>query len=185
MKVSGWRFDKVSSMTLYFYKTGELNGSNYVKIPSRSNAILKIENIDKHCFLWSILVCFHPCNYNHPNRVSKYKENFIELNIHDFDFTNGFKCGDVHIFEKLNDISITIFDLNFYQDQKEWRQKLKPIEVSKNEIYEDIDLLNYKNHYALIKKLDVSLEDHNKKFICRHSLSSYTRENMLMLHEQK
>ena len=33
MKDSGWRFDKINSMTAYFYKTGELNGSKYVKIP--------------------------------------------------------------------------------------------------------------------------------------------------------
>ena len=35
MKDSGWRFDKINSMTIYFYKTGELNGSNYFKIPLR------------------------------------------------------------------------------------------------------------------------------------------------------
>ena len=33
MKDSGWRFDKLNSLTVYFYKTGKLNGSNYVKIP--------------------------------------------------------------------------------------------------------------------------------------------------------
>ena len=47
MKDSGWRFDKVISMTIYFYKTTEMNGSNYVKIPLRSNAILNVENKDK------------------------------------------------------------------------------------------------------------------------------------------
>ena len=44
MKDSGWRFDKINSMTIYFYKTGELNGSNNVKIQLRSSAILNIEN---------------------------------------------------------------------------------------------------------------------------------------------
>ena len=29
---SGWRFDKIISMTIYFYKTGELNGLSYVKL---------------------------------------------------------------------------------------------------------------------------------------------------------
>ena len=67
MKDSGWRFDKLYSMTIYFYKTTEMNGSNYVKIPLRSSAILNIENNDKHCFLWSILAYIHPCNNNHPN----------------------------------------------------------------------------------------------------------------------
>ena len=35
MKESGWRFDKNDSMTVYFYKTGELNSSNFVKSPLR------------------------------------------------------------------------------------------------------------------------------------------------------
>ena len=70
MKDCGWRFDKINSMTIYFYQTGIMNGSNYVKIPLRSNAILNIENDDKYCFIWSILASLHPCNLNHPNRVS-------------------------------------------------------------------------------------------------------------------
>ena len=74
MKDSGWRFEKNNSMTVYFYKTGKLNGSIYVKNPLRSNAILNIENNDKYCFLWSILASLHPCINNHPNRVSKYKQ---------------------------------------------------------------------------------------------------------------
>ena len=43
-KESGWIFDKIKSMKVRFYKTGELNGSSYLKIPLRSNAlkILKI-----------------------------------------------------------------------------------------------------------------------------------------------
>ena len=28
MKDCGWRFDRINSMTVYFYKTGEVNGSN-------------------------------------------------------------------------------------------------------------------------------------------------------------
>ena len=71
MKDSGWRFDKNNSMTIYFYQTGIMNGSNYVTIYLRSNAILNIENNDKNCFLWSILAYLHPCNNSHPNRVTK------------------------------------------------------------------------------------------------------------------
>ena len=76
MKDSGWRFDKINSMTVYFYKTGELNGSNYAKAPLRSNGILNTENKDKYCFIWSIIAGLHPCNNNHPNRVSNYKQYF-------------------------------------------------------------------------------------------------------------
>ena len=86
MKDSGWRFDKINSMTVYFYNTGELKGSNYVKIPLRTSAILNIENDNKYCFLWSILAYLYPCNNNHPNRVSNYKHYYIELNIQGFEF---------------------------------------------------------------------------------------------------
>ena len=185
MKDSGWRFDKINSMTIYFYETTELNGSNYVKIPLRSNVMLNVENNDKYCFLRSILAYLHPCNNNHPNRVSNYRQYFNELNIQDFDFTNGVKCSDVHRFNELNNLSVNIFELNFYQDQNQWRHKLIPIEISKNNSDRVIDLAIYKNHYVLIKKLDVFLGDHNKKFICRRCLSSYTSENMLIKHKQK
>ena len=185
MKDSGWRFDKINSMTIYFYQTGIMNGSNSVKIPLRSNAILNIENNDKCCFLWSILVYLHPCNNNHPNRVSNYKQYFDELNINGFDFANRFKCSNVHKFNELNNLSVNKFELIFYQDQNKWRHELIPIEVSRNESDRVIDLAIYKNHYVLIKKLDVFLGDYNKKIICRRCLSSYTSENMLMKHKQK
>ena len=185
MKDSGWRFDKINTMTIYFYKTSEMNGSNYIKIPLRSNAILNVENNDKYCFLWSILAWLHPCNNNHPNRVSNYKQYFNELNIQDFDFTNGFKCSDVHKFNELNNLSVNIFELNFYQDQNQWKHKLIPIEISKNISDRVIDLAIYKNHYVLIKKLDVFLGDQNKKYICRQCLSSYTSQNMLIKHKPK
>ena len=185
MKDSEWRFDKINSMTIYFYKTTERNGSNYVKIPLRSNAILNIENNDKHCFLWSILASLHPCNINHPNRVSNYRPYFNELTINGFDFTNGFRCSDVHKFNDINNLSINIFELNFYQDQNQWKHKLIPSEISKNESDRVIDLAIYKNHYVLIKKLDVFLGDHNKKYICRRCLCSYTSEKMLKKHKTK
>ena len=51
MKYSGWQIDKINTRTIYIFKTGELNGSNYVKIPLRSNAILNTENNDEFCFI--------------------------------------------------------------------------------------------------------------------------------------
>ena len=133
MKESGWIFDKINSMKTSFYKTGELNGTSYVKIPFRASAILNIQNMDKYCFLWSILVSLHPCENDHPNRVSNYKQYFNELNIIGFDFTNGFKCSDMHRFKKLNNLSIIIYELNFYQDGDKCKHNLIPLEISKNE----------------------------------------------------
>ena len=59
-KIWGWRFDKIESMTIYLYETGEANGSSYVKFPLRNSASLKFQNVDKYCFLWSILAKLHP-----------------------------------------------------------------------------------------------------------------------------
>ena len=42
-KESGWNFEKSISMKLRFYKTGELNGSSFVKTPLRSNALKSIK----------------------------------------------------------------------------------------------------------------------------------------------
>ena len=60
-----------------------------------------------------------------------------------------------------------------------------PIEISKNDSGNVIDLLIIKNHYATIKKLKVFSGDHNKNFICRRCLNSFTSENMLEKHKTK
>ena len=80
-KGSGWIFDKIISMKIGFYKPGEINGLRYVKTSLRSNAILNLENNDKHCFLWSILASLLPCQNDHPNRVSIYEQNFSVLKL--------------------------------------------------------------------------------------------------------
>ena len=114
-KESGWIFDKIISMKISFCKTGELNGSSHVKIPLGSNAILNIQNVDKLCFIWYALAYLHSWNNSYPTRVKNiYIQYFKELNIDVFDFSNGFKCSDIHKFEKLNNLSINISELNFY-----------------------------------------------------------------------
>ena len=71
------------------------------------------------------------------------------MNIICFDFSNGLKASDGHKFEKLNNISKNIFELNFWQEQNKWQRKLIPIEISKNESNRIVDLLIYKNHCVL------------------------------------
>ena len=92
-------------MKIRFYKTGELNGSSAIKIPSRSNDLQNIKNNDKYCFIWSLLAKLHPCENDHPNKVANYIQNFIELNIEGIDFRKGFRCSAVHRFENINNLS--------------------------------------------------------------------------------
>ena len=130
-KESGWIFDKISSMKIRFYKTGEIKRSKYVEFLLRTNAILKPENIDEYCFLWSILAGLHPCENSHPSRVKISIYYFMRLNFQGFDFANGIKWNDVHKLEKLNNLSINIFETNFFQDQNNWKHNLVLIEISK------------------------------------------------------
>ena len=115
-----------------FSKTAELNRSSHVKFPLTSFAILYSQNNDKYCFIWSNLTSLHPCENDHAKRVSNYNQYFNEINIDAFDFTNGFKCSDMHIFEKLKNLSLNIYELNFYQHGDKWKNNSIPIEISKN-----------------------------------------------------
>ena len=76
-------------MGISFYKSGELNGSSYVKTFLRCSAILNFKNDDEYCLLWSISAKLHSCEIN-SNRVTNYRQKFDELNIKEFDFTYGF-----------------------------------------------------------------------------------------------
>ena len=170
MKESGWIFDKINSMKVSFYETGELNGTSYIKTPLRSSALLKIQNSDKSCFFLSVLASLHLCENTHPSRVNNYIKYFNELNFQSFDFTNGFECSDNHKFNEVSNLSVKIYELNFYQDGDKWKHKLIPIKLSKIESDKVIDFLIYKIHQALIEKLHVCLENHSKSFICRRCL---------------
>ena len=64
----------------------------------------------------------------------------------------------MHRFEKLKKFSINIFEINPYHDQNKWKHKIILFEVVRNETNREIDLLIYKNHYVLIKKLNVFLD---------------------------
>ena len=84
-----------------------------------------------------------------------------------------FKTSDVTKVENMNDLAINIFELQFYQEGITWKHKLIPIAVSEKNSETVIDLVIYKNHYALIKKLHVFLGNHNSKFICRRCLACF------------
>ena len=116
-----------------FYKTGEVNSSINVKKPLRSSALINNKNEDKFCLIWSILAEIHLCGNDHLDRVSKYRKYFDEIKIDGFVFPNGFKCSDIHKFEKLNNLSLNKFELYFYQDRNKWKHNFFPIEISKND----------------------------------------------------
>ena len=74
----------------------------------------------------------------------------------------------MHRVEKLNNVSINVFELKFCQDKNKWKHNLSPIEISKNESDKNFDFLIYEN--GLIEKIHVFLGYHNKSFLCRRCL---------------
>ena len=116
------------------------------------------ENADNYCFLWSFFSTPSPLENSHPNRVSNYREYFNELKLDGLDFSDGFKISFVSKIEKMNTLAIKIFELQFYQEGINWKQKLIPVEVSGKISETVIDLMIYKNHNAFIKKLHVFME---------------------------
>ena len=74
----------------------------------------------------------------------------------------------MYIFERLNNLSINIYELIFYQDNNRWKHKLIPIEISKSNTVDRVLVLAiYKNHYPLIKKLNVFIGKEDNRNICR------------------
>ena len=85
----------------------------------------------------------------------------------------------------MNNLAINIFELQFYQEEINWKHKLIPVEVSENNSGAVIDLMIYKNHYALIKKLHIFLGKRDSKFVCRRCLTCFTNENVLVKHTER
>ena len=182
MEGSGWNVQGINHLKIYFHKTNAINGRTYIEFPIRTNSILNIQNNDTYCFLWSILANLHPVDKN-PQRVSKYIPYQNELNINNIDFTNGMKISDIDKFENLNNqLSINVFE---YSEEKDNDYKLVPLYISKNiENRRIVDLILYKNHYILLKKLHVFIGKHDNIYVCRNCLSSYSVQSELITHKK-
>ena len=182
MEGSGWNVQGINHLKIYFHKTNPINGMTYVEFPIRTNAILKIQNNDTYCFLWSILACLYPVNEN-PHRVSNYIPYKNELNIANIDFSNGMKITDIDKFENLNnELSINVFEHSKEEDND---YKLVPLYISKNiENRRIINLILYKNHNILLKKLHVFIDKHDNIYVCPNCLSSYTVQSKLITHKR-
>ena len=181
MEGSGWNVRGINHLKIFFHKTNPINGMTYVEFPIRTNAILNIQNNDTYCFLWSILASIHPVNKD-PQRVSKYIPYKNELIITDIDFSNGMKITDIDKFENLNNqLSINVFEYTTDEDND---YKLVPLYISKNiENRRIVDLILYKNHFILLKKLHVFIGKYDNSFVCRNCLSSYTVQSKLITHK--
>ena len=75
--------------------------------------------------------------------------------------------------EKSSNLSINIFEVHSDQVENGRKHKLNPIQISKNDSKKFVDLLIYKHHYVLNKKLHVFSGKHDCIFNYRRLLSYF------------
>ena len=106
---SGWQLDEVLQLDFCLATYAPLKGSSYLPLPDKlrnTKAIVKFQNSDSKCFVWSVLTAFHPVDQN--PQVSHYKQYEGELDLKGINFPMS--IDQVPKFEKQNQISVNIFD---------------------------------------------------------------------------
>ena len=68
---------------------------------------------------------------------------------------------------------------------EKWKHKLVPVENNSSKNDTEIDLMIYKNHYVLIKKLHIFICNPKRKFISRRCLSCFEHELVLKKHTER
>ena len=182
---SGYIFDSIKKLTIKMFEYHDIRASSYCKLPKpfcNSKSIVKIQNNDNYCFIWSVLAHKYKVD-NHRERVSHYENHFHELNQGDTQFP--MKIKDIPTFEILNNLNINVFEITAND------KTLSPKYVNKNYYDEQIDLLLYENHYCLITNLHNFCRNNvNYTHLCRRCLNTYgdqlkLEEHMLRCIEQK
>ena len=204
-KGSGWSLDKVTSVTLHYYKTRELTTGSYIPLPkelSKKTSLVNPFNPDDDmCIIWCILAKLFPQNKDRDN-IELYKPYINQIvNVNSYSYPMALK--DIDILEEENNLKINIFHYD---------RGLLPIRISnrlivcsddcKNSIdnYECencskrcIDLLNINDeenrsiseHFVLIEKLHVFMNKERQRWICRNCLNEcFHRKTDLMKHQE-
>ena len=93
------------------------------------------------------------------------------------------RITDIDKFENLNNqFTINVFE---YSKEEDNEYQLVPVYISKNiENRRIIDLILYKNHYILFKKLHVFIGKHDNIYVCRNCLSGYTVQSEFITHKR-
>ncbi len=176
---SGLIFNYIEKIHIKFYKTRSLSGGTYVRLPFESKSVLNIQNKDNKCFLWSILAKLHPAESD-KCEVRSYRRYENELNLSRITFP--VKLNDIPKFEVDNNLKINVFELV--------GTNLNPLYIGSNDdetsLQRVIDLLYYKEHFVLIKKLHTFGRNNqtNRNYLCRRCINGFRTEQALNNHKE-
>lgn len=151
-KDSGWSLKNIKSIDMNVNKFNPLRGTSYIDLPSDiklKKAVINVKNKDYFCFKCALLSALFPVNKN-ADRVSSYVKHVNKLKFNGISFP--LKISDIAKVEKLNDISINVFGLE-YNKEKRCNSIVGPLFLTKCHKAMSIYYFFTKNHYCYIKNL--------------------------------
>ena len=179
---SGLVISEIQFAKLNIIKYNPLSGSSYQKLPSylaSKKAIINIQNTDNRCFGYAVLASLHPIN-RYAYEPKKYKRFFEQFNLHNLDYP-------VQPFDVPHIETILRRRINIFTFHDEEGKILHPLYHSKAEFAEEIDLLYFKQHYALIKDFDrlfFTMNKHGHRLhFCKQCLGHFSNEQVLAKHK--
>jgi hypothetical protein len=182
---SGWIFDELKCSHLEVAKYSPLSGSGNVRIPmkiKKMRFVLNIASPDNKCFLYCLVTNHFGVDLNmNPNRHSSYLDKLDVINMGNVTFP--VKISDIHQIEKLNILSISVFEWNLEENC------VIPLKHGSG-IGETVDLLYIQDentsHYLLIQDFNAFMRHrtkyHHSMFYCRKCLTGFVEENNLTNH---
>lgn len=191
-KDSGWALDSICHIDMNVNKFNPLRGSSYIDLPrdiKYKKAIINVKNNDCLCFKWALLSALYPSKKN-SDRVTSYTIHAHKLNFENIAFP--IKLRDISKIERVNDISINVFTLE-YDSMKKKNSVVGPIHFTKQRKDVHVNLLYISNgtvgHYCYIKNLSrlvsaqISLSN-DAIHICDGCLLYFSTKHQLNRHQQ-
>lgn len=196
---SGWSLKEILNLNINFNKfvpfaAGFSTFAELPKVIRDKKAVINIKNKDQHCFLWSVVAARHPAD-THVDRVKSYPHYNEVLKYDGINFP--FELKDIHRFEKMNDLTIHIYGLDYYRDivsvnvlhlskHKSQRDAIHLLLIQGSQKV-DNESIDY-NHICLIKNLSrlcrSQISDHgNKLYFCDRCLNHFSEEYSYINHK--
>ena len=85
----------------------------------------------------------------------------------------------------MNNLSINIFELSFYQNESKWKHELLLFEIIKTNLHRVVGQITSKNHFVLIGNSKKPLDKDGSIFECGRCWKSYTNQNVIINHSQR
>ncbi|XP_072159613.1 uncharacterized protein [Bemisia tabaci] len=123
MKGSGWVLKLImgTELRINFYRPLS-KGSTYIPLPINSKHIVNVKNSDDKCFMYAMLGKKLPIgtkNKNRPFQYNQYLENY-DFSCLEFPV----KLKDISKFEKVNNLSVSVYGLSGHYQQKVKKPKI-------------------------------------------------------------